>query len=421
MKQIGDKQVLSVSEVNAAAQETLELLTFWVEGEISSIQTNPNWYYAYINLKDENSLLPCFLEPKLLLNSQEIVIGQKVLIYGMLTLFKKSEYKMRIFRLERTGEGVLQKQFEILYQKLKKEGLFGEKHKKTIPLYPKKVCLVTSKGSAGWNDFKTHTVDKFPTISLYSVNVQVEGAAAVKKLLKILPKIDNLGFDIIVITRGGGAQESLMEVFNNEALVRAIFKVKTPTVVAIGHEINISLTELVADKRASTPTDAASIVTQGYTHALEKLENLRYLLKSKSGYYFSTNFQRLDHAYLALGKSKIVFKDLPFRLSKTEESLKLHQRYLVENSNATLINLLGKLQEKAKQLTRANTQTLNNLYTRLVILSPKNTLRRGYSLTVDSKGKIIRSISPIVVGSDITVKLFDGSLFSTVKSKEKNV
>ncbi len=420
VKQIAAKQVFSVSEVNAIASETLELLTFWVEGEVSSVQTNPNWYYSYINLKDDQNFLPCFLEPALL-NSKQIAVGQKILVFGMLTLFKKNEYKMRIFRIEDVSDGTLQKEFEVLYKKLKKQGLFDEKYKKPIPLYPEKVCLITSLGSAGWNDFKVHTVDKFPIIGLYSVNVRVEGPQAVQKLLNVLAKIDAFGFDVAVITRGGGASEALMEVFNSESLVRAIFKVKTPTIVAVGHEVNTALAELVADRRASTPTDAANLVTQGYTHILEKLVNLRYLVRARANYFFSANFQKLNHYYLNFGKSKIVFKDFPIRLEKLNDHLKQSEKVLIENSGEKLFDLYNKLNREKRQIMATNFQRLDSILGKLLILSPQNTLKRGYSITTDNKGRIIRSVDPVVVGSDIKVKLFDGSLISKVLLKKKNV
>jgi len=260
-------KVYSVSEVNYFAKQTLEQISLWVEGEISSIQQDKKWFNAFITIKDEQNTLPCFIEKEAFEKFDSLKVGDRIQIYGMLTLFRKSEYKLKIFRLKQSGEGILQKKFEKLYKDLKNEGLFDLKHKKEIPVYPKKVCIISSQNSAAWNDFKTHTVDKFSLIELFTADISVEGISAVGELVKVLGKIDTKKFDIVVVTRGGGSQESLMEVFNNEKVIRSIFSMKTPTIVAVGHEINITLSELVADKRASTPTDAANMVSSGYLKA----------------------------------------------------------------------------------------------------------------------------------------------------------
>ena len=210
MNIIDGKQVYSVSEVNYAAKETLEQLEVWVMGEVSQVQQNPNWYYNYIKLVDENSVLPAICTRDVLAQVAELVPGQKVLLYGFPTILnRKGEFKFKILRIEAAGEGLLQKQLEELIKKLKGEGLFDAQHKKEIPLYPKKVCLVTSQGSEAWNDFKRHTIDKFPIIELTTKDVRVQGSQSIPQLLKVLPAVDKMGFDVIVITRGGGSLEDL--------------------------------------------------------------------------------------------------------------------------------------------------------------------------------------------------------------------
>jgi len=216
---------------------------------------------------------------------------------------------------------------------LKREGLFDLKHKKEIPLHPKRICVVTSYGSDAWNDFRKHTVDKFPIIELYVADVRVQGPQSIKQLLGIVPMVDHRNFDVVVITRGGGSLEDLAA-FNDEKVARAIFKMKTPIIVAIGHEANETVAEWVADRRASTPTDAANLVTQSYTLALERLDVLKQQLKLKTDHYFSSNFQRLDYYFHTLQNTKNTFKDLPHLVNTLKESLKRHQKHLIVDYQA---------------------------------------------------------------------------------------
>lgn len=418
MKQLEGRNIYSITEVNYFAKQTLEQMTFWVEGEISSCRKNPNWSFYYLDLKDEKAILPCIAEAYILEGLGEELVGQNIVAYGNLSLYEPfGKYQFRIARLEKAGEGYLQKRLEELIKKLKAEGLFDQKYKKEIPKYPKRVCLVTSGDSAAWNDFKKHSVDKFPIIELYTADIRVQGPKAIPDLLKVLPQVDKQGFDVIVITRGGGSIEDLAA-FNDEQVARVIFKMKTPTVVAIGHEFNESLAEWVADVHASTPTDAANIVTTGYDNLLAALDNFGHRLKSNAQYYFSTNFQRLDHIYFQLQQTKLSFKDLPHRLSSARQSLKRHEKYLISDASVRINELIEQISKELKlQLDREN-QKLQTLGKSLTILSPANTLSRGYSITTDKNGRIIRSAKGVVVGDTIGVKLVDGKLVSEVTGKE---
>ena len=418
MKVIEGKKIYSISEVNYFAKQTLEEMTFWVEGEISSFRKNPNWNFYYLDLKDESAVLPCIAEEFMIANLKGKVTGQRILAFGNLSLYEPfGKYQFRISMVEASGEGLLQKQLDELIKKLKNEGLFDEKHKKEIPKYPKKVCVVTSVGSDAYNDFVKHTAYKFPIIELYTADVRVQGIGAVSSLLKVLPRVDKMGFDAIVITRGGGSIEDLAA-FNDESVARLIFSLKTPTVVAIGHEANESLSEWVADVRASTPTDAANIITFGYQSLVESLDQLGLRLKSNSAYYFSANFQRLDHIFFKLTQTKNTFKDLPHIINSLKESLRRHEKLLVSASQIKLDELTVLLRKNFFLLTENKTQILKNLNKSLVLLSPQNTLFRGYSITTDKSGRIIKSIKSVVVGDLIGVKLANGSLRSKVVDKQ---
>lgn len=421
MKTDKDRKIYSVSEVNYFAKQTLEQMELWVEGEVTTFKQNPNWRFFYLDLKDDSALLPCVADGSVFDEYVgEELIGQKILAYGFLSLYEpRGQYQFKIKKVEAVGEGILQKKLEELIIKLKGEGLFDTEHKQQIPLYPKKVCVVTSQNSDAWNDFKRHTTDKFPIIELSTADVRVQGAKSIPQLLKTLPRVDKLDYDVIVITRGGGSLEDLAA-FNEESVARAIFNMKTPTIVAIGHEANESLAEWVADKRASTPTDAANIVTFGYTQVLERLETLKLRLSTRSERFFSENFQKLDFYFKQLIAMKSYFKDLPHILNALSQSLKRHEKSLIADALEQTNTAKRQVIKASKFFIENKSLKLTNLAKSLMLLSPENTLLRGYSITRDESGNVIRNLAAVVVGRPVAVKLTGGSFKSKVTSKEKD-
>ncbi len=413
-------QIYSIAEVNQSAKLLLEEMIFWVEGEISAVQKDPKWFNAFITLKDENSTLPCFIESTRFANLPEMKVGDKILAYGNLTLFKKNEYKFKIAVVKLTGGGVLQQEFQKLYEKLSKEGLFDESKKQKLPKYPKKICVITSMGSAGWHDFKTMSVDKFPLIELFTMDITVGGRKAISQIVNRLPRADEKGFDVIVITRGGGQEESLIEVFNDESVVRTIAKMKTPTVVAIGHEINVTLAELAADVRASTPTDAANIIVSSYINLEEKLENVEFYLNTKLRRLFAESQQLLDSFYFRLSQAKVSFRDLPHRLNTAESYLEKHKKHLLFDAQGKTSLLKEQMFKNIYYLIQAKDNNESSLNKSLQILSPQNTLDRGYSITYNQNGQIIKTIAAVEQQSSIGVKLRDGLINAKVKSTKKD-
>ncbi len=414
------QEIYTIAEVNQSAKLLLEEMILWVEGEISQVQKDPKWFNTFITLKDEGNVLACFMESARFSALPEIKVGDKIIAFGNLTLFKKNEYKFKIITIKQNGDGVLQQQFQKLYEKLKKEGLFEESRKKDLPKYPKKICVVTSMGSAGWHDFKTISADKYPLIELFTFDTTVSGPKAIGQLVKKLPIVDTKGFDVIAITRGGGDEASLLEVFNDEQVVRTISKMKTPTVVAIGHEINITLSELAADKRASTPTDAANIIVQSYSNLEEKLENINFYLNSKFKRVLSENQQVLDSFYLRFTQTKVSFRELPHRLKAAESYLENSKKRLIIDGQDKTQQIKDQMFKNAYFLMQTKGQAEKSLYKSLEILSPQNTLERGYSITYNENGQIVTSVNLVEPQSTIDVKLRDGKIKAKVKSKYKN-
>lgn len=398
MQLVDGKKVFSPTEVNYFAKIRLEDMDFWVEGEVSECEQISTYSFYKLSIKDNKAILPCVVSGDILKVNPADLVGKKVLIYGNLTLWEaRGWYQFRIYQLSESGAGIFQKNLDELIKKLLAEGLFDEKHKKPIPEFPAKICLVTSAGSAAFTDFKRHSADKFPILQLYTADVRVQGANSIPNLLKVLPLVDEKRFDVVVITRGGGSLEDLAA-FNSEDVARTIFKMKTPTIVAIGHEHNQSLAEWVADKRASTPTDAANIVVSGYQNIVEKLEGYNRYLRSKLDHTLFTNIQSLSFLYNKLLSTKDLFIKLPSNLDQFRQLMQKG----IEN-----------------QLNK-NKQKLEAINISLRLLSPENTLSRGYAIATGDNGRVIRSVASVVVGARLGVKLSDGSIASRVLSKTKN-
>lgn len=420
MKIIKNRKIYSVSEINYFAKQTLEQMVVWVEGEVSSFKKNPAWSFYYLDLKDEKASISCIANGSVIDTLAEDILNQQVIVFGNLTLYEAAgKYQFRIQRIEFSGGGQLYKNLEQLIKKLREEGLFDIKHKKKMSPYPKKICIVSSIGSDGWNDFKTHSVDKFPIIELYSADIRVQGSQSVTDLLRVLPKVDKENYDVVVITRGGGSIEDLAA-FNDEKVARVIFKMKTPTVVAIGHEANESLAEYTADVRASTPTDAANIVTVGWQSVLDKLNFFNQKLQAKHAQINDTNLQKLDSIFFRLNQQKVRIREFPHRLLGLWQTLKRHEKTIItDNLNKQNLFFL-QLQKGAGTLIKNQDNTLNQLNRSLALLSPENTLKRGYSITTDQRGNVIKSVSEVVIGQNIDVKLVSGKITSEIKSKSKS-
>lgn len=271
------ENTISVSEVNATIKACIDAPIFKgleVFGEISGYKFSGA--HAYFTLKDKNSQLSCvcFYAQKTYVPKD----GESVIVRGSLDYYVKGgRLSLQASSITPVGQGMLFLEFERLKAKLQAEGLFDESHKKPIPQFAKNVLVVTSKTGAVIRDIVTTVRRKNPVIDIVVKDVRVQGEGAGKEIAKVLERVDNLGYDIIVIARGGGSLEDLAP-FYDETLVRAVYKMKTPVVSAVGHETDFSLCDFVADKRAATPTAAGELVAYDYYALADELkQNVRRL------------------------------------------------------------------------------------------------------------------------------------------------
>ncbi|MEX0919867.1 MAG: exodeoxyribonuclease VII large subunit [Candidatus Saccharimonadales bacterium] len=368
--------VLSVSELVEVINNTLEatLPQVVVEGEVAGYK-EWNSRLAFFDLKDEDSVINCMIPLGRI--SSPIEDGMRIKVYADLKLTKKGRFSLNVVRLEPVGEGAIKKAFELLKSKLEKEGLLADERKRPTPEYPGRVGVITSLESAAYQDFLKIINARWVGMEVLSYHVQVQGDVAEDQIIKAIDYFNQMAspVDILVLIRGGGSQEDLL-VFNSELVARAVAGSRSATVVGIGHEVDISLAELVADIRAATPTDAARLITPDKDHLVAKLEEIDKTLAKSSLNLIASLKDQLDN-YLEILESK-------------------QQRLLGD--------LLDKLESMAK---------------RLMSMNPEVILRRGYAI-LRKEDMIIRSIGEISVGDKLMLQLSAGSVETEVLNVKKH-
>ena len=268
---------MTVSELNEQAKSLLETTFSFieVEGEISKFTKNATSGHWYFTIKDEKSAIDCamfkFANSKLNFLPK---VGEKVIINGKVSLYTPSgSYQIIASSLRIYGEGELEIAFNKLKEKLANEGLFDNAHKKPLPKFPKKIAFITSLTSAAYADMKKIAFDKRAFCEIHAYNALMQGSSAAMSIINALKIADSKGYDCIVIARGGGSKEDLW-CFNDENLARAIFAARTPVISAIGHEIDFSISDFVADHRSPTPTAAMVDLLPDGNELMQNLDSL---------------------------------------------------------------------------------------------------------------------------------------------------
>lgn len=295
--------IISVSELNEQAKTLLELnlSNLNVKGEISRLtkHSSGHWYFT---LKDKDASVSCAM---FRFNNQLVKFdpkdGDEVILEASASIYKESgRYQLIVKSMKEAGTGDLEKAFLELKEKLLKEGLFNQDHKKPIPKFPSKIAVITSIGSAAYEDIIKTAKVRFDLCKLYFYNSLVQGNLAANDLIKALKKADLVGYDAIVLARGGGSKEDLW-CFNDEGLARAIFEAKTPIISAVGHEIDFSISDFVADHRSITPTASMIDLLPDKNELMQKIDNLE------------TNFKKAIKERFLNAKNKVLNLELSFK------------------------------------------------------------------------------------------------------------
>ena len=295
--------IISVSELNEQAKTLLELnlSNLNVKGEISRLtkHSSGHWYFT---LKDKDASVSCAM---FRFNNQLVKFdpkdGDEVILEASASIYKESgRYQLIVKSMKEAGTGDLEKAFLELKEKLFKEGLFSQDYKKPLPKFPSKIAVITSIGSAAYEDIIKTAKARFDLCKLYFYNSLVQGNLAANDLIKALKKADLVGYDAIVLARGGGSKEDLW-CFNDESLARAIFEAKTPIISAVGHEIDFSISDFVADHRSITPTASMIDLLPDKNELIQKIDN------------FETNLKKAIKERFLNAKNKVLNLELSFK------------------------------------------------------------------------------------------------------------
>jgi exodeoxyribonuclease VII large subunit len=372
----------------------------WVEGEISGLKQHHSGH-TYFSLKDDEAILRAAFFSRYNRQVQfELKDGLQVLAYGKISVYEpRGDYQLLVERMEPKGLGALQLAFQQLKEKLAKEGLFDPAHKKPIPRFPKTVGVVTSPTGAAIRDILHIVNRRFRGTNVLLNPVRVQGDGAAQEIARAIDEMNRFDdIDVLIVGRGGGSLEDLWS-FNEEIVARAVFRSRIPVISAVGHEIDWTICDWVADLRAPTPSAAAELVVQNR-------EDLEIRLRD-----FGT---RLKNAVGGL------LKELQERLRGLEESYAFRQPYnLVNQYGQRLDELLRQLQNYLKNLIREKDQAFRSWVGRLEALSPLGILQRGYSLTFNAQGELLKDARKMQVGERIETRLHRGKVYSKVESIEK--
>ncbi len=437
------QHVFSVTELTRGIRSVLEQSfdTVWVEGEISNYVL-ANSGHAYFSLKDANSQVRCvFFKGNRVRVKFDPEDGDQVLLFGRVNVYEpRGEYQIVVEAMEPRGLGALQKAFEQLKAKLEKEGLFDEAHKKDLPEFPWKIGIVTSPTGAAIRDLLNVLYRRNPKISTLLAPVKVQGEGAAEEIAQAIRDLNTFEeLDVIIVGRGGGSIEDLWA-FNEEVVARAIYESELPVVSAVGHEIDFTISDFVADLRAPTPSAAAELVVPRLQDTVADLEWLietlvggvfemvddyREMLRSlidrrffrEPRHILEAPSQRLDEMSQRLlrGLDRWV---LVQRQRMVNVAHRLHQASPAKRLAAydeKQINLKHRMIKQMVAQTRLHRQHFDGVAKNLHALSPLAILDRGYSITTaKTTGKAVTSANKIKSGDAVHIRLAEGGLDCTV-------
>lgn len=440
--------IWSVTELNQFVSTVLRdsFFPFWLRGEISNLTLHPSGH-VYLTLKDSHAQVSAVMWRGVsTFRTIQLKEGDEIEAFGNITVFEpRGTYQFAIQTLRRCGLGALRKEFEEVKKKLAAEGAFDPDKKRPIPKFPQNIGLITSDNGAAIHDFITTAQNRHPGLRITLASAAVQGNNAVPEIIQALRLLNRAAqCDVIVITRGGGSAEDLQP-FNSELLARAILASAIPVISAIGHEVDTSISDLVADLREATPTAAAKTLTEHYFVQRKNLQqlqrNLTYpllnLLRQKqfelsnllNRPVLRNPFRQLEEKYQQLDETEThLTQCFQNHIERKKQHLTHLQEKLVTLSPATRLKLRCQmLQQLAQRLhTQAQTklkqhqQLLTHLQRQLILLSPKHILDRGYAVLTTTQGQLVSSAKQLQIGEKLIASLQDGKLQLTLDNIEKN-
>jgi exodeoxyribonuclease VII large subunit len=439
-------KVLTVAELTRAIRGTLETRfgAVWVQGEISNYKLHPSGH-QYFTLKDQRAQIACVIFRNTMARlAQPLVDGAQVQVYGNVSVFEaRGQYQLSVQILQGLGLGLLQAKFDALKRKLEAEGLFAAERKRPLPKLPRRIGIVTSSSGAAVRDILNVLQRRAPWLQILINPVRVQGMGAAAEIAVAIRELATASafwepVDLIVVARGGGSIEDLWE-FNEEIVARTIIAISVPVVSAVGHEIDFTICDFVADLRAPTPSAAAELIVPDIIDLRRRIDELGACLHKCLRSFLDhekTRLRFLSERTLARELLKRM-RDAQQQLDLARDSIGRSVAQQIENYRRSILHTAGSLQARSparellmrrnrfaevqRLMVAAPPRALENLKQRfrrvegiLRVLGPEATLRRGYSLTKTEDGKLIRSAKEAHLGLKLTTRVADGEFASEV-------
>jgi exodeoxyribonuclease VII large subunit len=446
-------KIYTVSQVNALIKAALEQMLpprMVVSGEIT------NWSlaasgHAYFSLKDENSLLPCVMwKSKFDKLKFQLENGTAVWATGYVDVYApQGKYQFYVESIKPAGVGTLQQAFQQMVSKLRAEGLFEEKYKKQLPPYPERIAVLTSQAGAAFSDIRNSIFNRWPCARLFLYPVPVQGEGAAEKIADAIWDVNrrnkDLALDLLIVGRGGGSLEDLWA-FNEEVLARAIFDSTIPVISAVGHEIDTTIADLVADARASTPTKAGVTAVPDMADVLHRLLQFEKRLSSKAQWRLELCEQSLQtilassvfrKPLMLVHNAEQQADDLQTRLTDSIKHLlektgaKVHEIYYailriephrhLGKKILAVSNLSNRIDAAIKATINSRRMQFIAQTNRLEGLNPKTALARGYSITTNkATGRLVTRPDDIQSGDLMVTELVGENLIESKVTKKQN-
>ena len=437
-----ERKYLTVTALNrylkAKIDADSQLQKIYIMGEISNFKHHSSGH-LYFTLKDENSRVNAVMfSSKARKLPFEPANGMKVFIQASVSIYDVAgTYQLYVDKMEQDGLGNLFLRYEQLKKQLAGEGLFSPENKKQIPKFPSRIAVLSGYPSAALADVVRTIKLRFPVVRIVAFAIPVQGKDAYIKICRMLKYVDSLNFNTIIIARGGGSLEELWN-FNEELLARAIFECKTPIISGVGHEVDFTICDFVADYRAATPTAAAIKATPDLMELKQNVTNVEYtlstLMKQKINIY-KENFNRLSSFYLFKNPNKLyedkkakvdyLYDKLCYAFNDNLNSQKNKTTNLIQvfnhQTNLFLTNQKNQLKVidhtmnmEIKRKLQINQEKYRFLISKLNTLSPLKTLERGYAIVLKNE-QVVASSNSLSSGDEIEIKMKDGSKKAVIK------
>ena len=416
-------EIYSVSDYIKLCKNAIEknIPQCFVQGEISnlSMPSSGHWYFS---LKDKNSQVRCAF---FRLNQRKIKFtpenGMSVIIRGATTLYpQRGDFQLIIQQMEPAGIGNLQLAFDQLKNKLRLEGLFDSPNKKEIPSFPTKIGVISSSTGAVIKDIIKVLNSRYPLAKILLYDTVVQGENAHLKIIKALRAADrSKNCDVIILARGGGSLEDLWA-FNEEELAREIYQCSTPIISSIGHETDTTIADFVSDLRAPTPSAAAMSATPDLNTILYNASKLKKYLYDSIKQFIESKKNTLELLRLRIVNPSQQLLLNAQKLDELEIRLLKQNKTLIDDNKEKLKLSFSQLLTHSQNFIKLRQNELSNYGNSLNLLSPLNTLSRGYTMTQDNRGSIITSVKRIKLNEVISTKFHDGKVTSKVVNKEDN-